>query len=232
MRLLATILITGAVLIAGCAGGAQQEMQDDMDEGWMPLFDGESIEHWRGFRQESLPENWQVANGSIYYNGEGGGDIVTRESYADFEFSFEWKISEAGNSGIIYRADEEHDTAWMTGPEYQILDNYGHPDAGQGNDRLAGANYDMHPVSPDAAKPAGEWNTGRIVANGAHVEHWLNGEKVVEYELWSDEWNERVQESKWTDYPDYGSLEEGHIALQDHGDPVWYRNLKIRRLGD
>ena len=204
----------------------------EIADGWSLLFDGASIEWWRGFRQDSLPGSWQVADGALYYNGEGGGDIVTVEEYGDFEFAFDWKISEAGNSGVIYRADEDHDAPWMTGPEYQILDNFGHPDRNNGDDRLAGANYDMHAVDPDVANAAGEWNTARIVADGAHIEHWLNGQKVVEYEMWSDDWQDAVANSKWTDYPDYGSVEVGHIALQDHGDPVWYRNLKIRRIVD
>lgn len=248
MRSIAVLTLTGSFLLSGCVDGARQQDQaasgnettsghnrltdQEVANGWVLLFDGESIDQWRGVRSDSLPSSWQVQDDAIHYNGEGGGDIVTMETYGDFEFAFDWKISKAGNSGIKFRIDEMHDVPMMTGPEYQILDNYGHPDRNNGNDRLAGANYDMHPVPADAANEAGEWNTGRIVANGAHVEHWLNGDKVVEYELWSDEWNTLIQESKWIDYPHYGSREVGHIALQDHGDPVWYRNLKIRRLGE
>ena len=207
--------------------------EDERAEGWELLFDGESFDDWRGFQQDSVPSGWTIEDGAIHFTGEnGGGDLITEEEFDDFELALEWKISEGGNSGIIYRADEAHDAPWMTGPEYQLLDNAGHPDAENGPIRQAGANYDMHPPTEDVTRPVGEWNEARIVANGSHVEHWLNGEKIVEYELWTDEWEETVAGSKWSEYPDYGTLESGHIALQDHSDPVWFRNIKVKRLSD
>ena len=236
-----TALLMILLLIAGVACGQKADDAADADEGgsmmaetdadgWQDLAAGET--HWRGYQREDLPPAWVVTeDGALYFSGEGeGGDIVTREQYDDFELELEWKIAEGGNSGIMYRVGEDHDAPWRTGPEFQVLDDAGHPDADNGPDRLAGANYDMHAPSKSVVKPAGEWNHVRLVVNGPHVEHWLNGEKIVEYELWSDEWKARIAESKWIDMPDYGMLEAGHIALQDHGDPVWYRNVRIRRL--
>ncbi len=196
-------------------------------EGWQAL----GPENWRGFRRDRLPEAWVVEDGVLHFRSEGeGGDIVTKEQYENFELELEWKISEGGNSGIMFRVSEDHDTPWRTGPEFQVLDDAGHPDALNGADRLAGANYDMHAPSKSVVKAAGEWNQTRIVANGQHIEHWLNGEKIVEYELESDAWKQRIAESKWIDMPNYGKEKSGHISLQDHGDPVWYRNIRIRRL--
>ena len=201
-------------------------------EGWMVLFDGTSTEQWRGYRTDSLPEAWVVTDdGALFLSDEGeGGDIVTTEQYADFELELEWKISEGGNSGIMFRVSEEHDAPWRTGPEMQVLDDERHPDAEEGEDRLAGANYDMHGPSEKVVNPAGEWNQIRLLVDGAHVEHWLNGTKIVDYELESDDWKQRIAESKWIEMPDYGKMPSGHICLQDHSDPVWYRNVRIRRL--
>lgn len=199
---------------------------------WTTLFDGTSMDAFRGFGREDLPSAWTIEDGAIaFVPGSGdGGDIITRDQFGDFELTLEWRISEVGNSGIIYRATEEFGAPWMTGPEYQILDNLRHPDAQYGEDRLAGANYDVHPADPEAVKPVGEWNATRIVANGNMVEHWLNGTMVVSYERYSDDWNARVADSKWVDHAEYGRRDSGHIALQDHGDRVWYRNIQIRNL--
>lgn len=201
-------------------------------DGWALLFDGASFDGWRGYSSDSIPGGWAVQDGAIYFTGDGGsGDIMTEEQYDNFELLIDWKISEAGNSGIMYHVTPGPETPWMTGPEVQILDNDGHPDAQNGLTRTAGANYDVHAPSQDVTNPVGEWNQLRLVINGPHVEHWMNGEKIVDYELWTDEWKEQVANSKWSEYPDYGLSETGHIALQDHGDPVWYRNIKIKRLG-
>lgn len=209
--------------------------QAEADEGWQLLFAGDEFDHWQGYHSDSISAKWVVDDNAIHFDpdrGGEGGDIITVHEYDDFELAFEWKISQCGNSGVIYRADdaEQYDSPWMTGPEYQILDNTCHPDAQNGDDRVAGANYDMNPPTQDVTKPAGEWNSARIVVDSAHVEHWLNGTKVVEYELWSDQWKQDVANSKWSEYPDYGMPRSGHIALQDHGDPVWFRNIRIREL--
>ncbi len=239
MRSFALALV--AFLVIGCMDrpaddheSAEHEngMDASKDGEWIVLFDGTSTDAFRGFDRETLPSSWVIEDGSLAYvpGGSDGGDIVTRDRFGDFELELEWKISETGNSGIIYRATEEFDAPWMTGPEYQLLDNLTHPDAQYGNDRLAGANYDVHPADPRAVSPVGAWNATRIVARGPHVEHWLNGNKVVSYELYSDDWTARVADSKWVNHPEYGRRLEGHIALQDHGDRVWFRNIRIRRL--
>lgn len=204
-------------------------------EGWQLLFDGQSADGWRAFGGDAMPAQWTIADGALHFDpsveGEGG-DIITDETYDNFEFVFDWKIGECGNSGVFYHVTESEEFTGVpqTGPEYQILDNTCHPDAENGPDRHAGANYALNAPSTDVTKPAGEWNTSRIVINGPMVEHWLNGEKVVEYELWSDAWKESVAASKFGQWADYGMARTGHIALQDHNDPVWYRNLKIRPL--
>lgn len=206
---------------------------DEEAEGWMLLFDGTTFDGWRGYRSESVPSGWVVQDAALHFSGEGGrGDIITEEQFESFELRLDWKISEGGNSGVMFHVTEEHEVPYASGPEVQVLDNTGHPDAANGPTRQAGANYDMHAPSQDVTKPAGQWNHLRLVVDGPHVEHWLNGAKIVEYELWSDAWKERVATSKWKDYPAYGLAESGHIDLQDHGDPVWYRNIKIRRLSD
>lgn len=203
--------------------------------GWQLLFDGETLANWRGYRSDSVPARWIVADGAIHFDPttEGtGGDIITDGTYDSFELELDWKIGECGNSGIFYRVTEsdQYERTYHTGPEVQVLDNSCHPDAQNGLDRTAGANYALHAPSKDATKPAGEWNHVRLVVDGAHVEHWINGEKVVDYELWSDDWKALVAKSKFTEWPDYGLARTGHIALQDHGDPVWFRNIKIRPL--
>lgn len=208
---------------------------EEKSEGWILLFDGENMEeHWRGFKKEELPSAWQVEEDAIVLVGKGGGDIVTKSEYKDFELMLEWKISEGGNSGIFFNVSEDakFKYTFQTGPEMQILDDERHPDAKQGknNNRQAGANYDLHPLSTPAVKPAGEFNTVRLVVKDGNVQHYLNGQKVVEYTLWSPEWESKVKESKFASMEDYGRYQSGHIALQDHGDKVWFKNIKIRPL--
>lgn len=202
--------------------------------GWELLFDGESIDQWRGFKKDSVPEAWQVQEGALVLTGKGGGDILTKEQYEDFELMLDWKIIEGGNSGIFFHVQEgDYKTVWQTGPEMQILDDERHPDAKQGKNgnRTAGSNYDLIAPSAKAVKPAGsDFNRVRLVVNDSNVQHWLNGVKVVEYQLGSPEWEEMVKNSKFANMPDYGRTGKGHIVLQDHGDKVWFRNIKIRRL--
>lgn len=202
--------------------------------GWQLLFDGKSLDQFRGFRKEKAPESWQVESGAIALVGKGGGDLLTKGQYENYEFSVDWKISEGGNSGIIYNVSEDaqYKATYHTGPEMQVLDNDRHPDAkmGKNGNRQAGANYDLIPVSTPAVKPVGQWNTAKVVVNNGRVQHWLNGKKVVEYQLGSPEWEAMVKGSKFASMPGYGRVKKGHIALQDHGDKVWYKNIKIRPL--
>jgi hypothetical protein len=159
----------------------------------------------------------------------GGGDIMTSEQFENFELELEWKIQGAGNSGVMFRVTEDADATYHTGAEMQVLDDAGHRD-GQSRLTSAGSNFALHPSPAGVVKPAGEWNAARLVANGAHVEHWLNGQKMVEYELWTPQWDSLVAASKFAQWPGYGKNRRGHIVLQDHGDTVAYRNIRIRVL--
>ncbi|MFN0007439.1 MAG: family 16 glycoside hydrolase [Planctomycetota bacterium] len=197
-------------------------------DGWQLLFDGKSTKGWRGFKQKGMPAGWSVENGALVRVGEAG-DIVTEEEFGDFELSLEWRIQPGGNSGVFFRVSEDHDHVWETGPEMQILDNAGHGD-GLDPRTSAGADYALHPPRWDATRPVGMWNQIRLLGRGPHVEHWMNGKKLLEYELWNPEWAALVAGSKFASMPGFGKNRKGRIALQDHGDRVEFRNVKIRRL--
>jgi hypothetical protein len=175
-----------------------------------------------------MPAGWQVVEGTLKRMAPAG-DIVTAEQFADFELRLEFMVQDSGNSGIMYRVSEEGAESYHTGPEMQVLDDAGHPDA---RNRLtaAGSCYALYPSPPGIVRPARQWNDVRLVVRGAHVEHWLNGVKVVEYELWSDEWRARVAASKFREWPAFGMSRRGHIVLQDHTDLVAYRNIRIREF--
>lgn len=196
--------------------------------GWRLLFDGVSTAGWRGFRQPSMPAAWTVVDGALTRVG-GGGDIVTADQFSNFELSLEWRIAPGGNSGIMFRVSEAADATFHTGPEMQVLDDVGHPD-GRNPLTSAGACYGLYAPSAGVVRPAGSWNEVRIVVNGPLVQHWLNGVRVVEYEIGSAEWLSRVAASVFRDLPRYGREPRGHIALQEHGDRVAYRSVKVREL--
>ncbi len=195
---------------------------------WRALFDGSTTAGWRGYRMDSMPAGWQVVDGALT-RVAAGGDIVTVEQFANFELELEWKLAPGGNSGIFFRVTETAEETYHTGPEMQVLDDAAHRD---GLSRLtaAGANYGLDPAPPGVVRPAGEWNAVRIVVRGAHVEHWLNGVQVVRYELWTPAWEAKVARTKFAEWPQYGRARRGHIGLQDHGDWVAYRNIRIRVL--
>ena len=197
---------------------------------WTVLFDGTSLDAFRGYRMETVPSGWTIEGETLTFDPEGErGDLMTREQYEDFELAWEWKMEPEGNSGVIYLVSEDYDAPWHTGPEYQLIDDDGYP--GELNDvQRTGSNYDVNAPTVDALNPPGEWNTSRIVVDGSHVEHWLNGQKVVEYELGSDRWEAEVAETKFAEFPDYGRNAQGHIVFQDHGDPIWFRNIRVREL--
>jgi hypothetical protein len=204
-------------------------------EGWKLLFDGQTTQGWRIYGRDTLT-GWAVENGELIALGEAGleghgSDIITLGQYEDFELSLEWKISEAGNSGIFFNVVEspEYNAVYETGPEYQLIDDIGFPMELEPSQHSA-ANYGMHTPSRIASKPAGQYNHTRLIVNKGRVEHWLNGEKTVEYELWTPEWEALIQAGKWKDFPGYGRARKGHIALQDHGNQCWFRNIKIREL--
>lgn len=202
--------------------------------GWIALFDGASAAHWRGYRREELPRNWTLEDGALAFVPRfwcSGGDIVTREQFGSFELELEWRISEGGNSGIFYRVVEsdEHGPVWHSGLEMQVLDNARHRD-GRSEKRRAGDLYDLVAGRVDATRPVGQWNEVRIVLDGERLEHWLNGARVLEAQLGTPEWDALVARSKYRKLPGFAKARRGHIALQDHGDRVWYRNIRIRRL--
>ncbi len=208
---------------------------EEITDGWKLLFDGKTTTGWRGFKQDSAGDNWKVINGILVGLGKGGdlaGDIITTQQFEDFELSIEWAISKGGNSGIFFHVLEgDYPTVYATGPEYQLIDDAGYPDKLE-EWQKTGANYAMHNASNKKLMPVGEFNTTKIKVKDGHVEHWLNDTKIVEYQLWTEEWKELVQKGKWKDYPDYGLARKGFIGLQDHGSEVKFRNIKIRDLTD
>lgn len=200
-------------------------------EGWKLLFDGTTMTGWRSY-QNKQTDNWDVKNGELYCKEEGvtkRADLITADNFENYELQIDWKISPKKNSGIIYMVTEGNGATYESGPEYQLIDDIGYP--GKLSDKqLSGSNYDMNAPSAKVAKPAGEFNHTKIVINKGHVEHWLNGTKVVEYQLWSPEWEQTKANSKWKDVKPYGMSKAGHIALQDHGGGVAFKNIKIKPL--
>ncbi len=196
--------------------------------GWRLLFDGKTTTGWRGWKMDTLPSGWQVVDGALT-RVRRAADIITTEKFKNFELSLEWKIAPNGNSGIFYRASEDDDAIYWSAPEMQVLDDAGHPD-GQSRLTAAGSDYGLYPSPAGVVQPAGQWNQVRLIVNGNHVEHWLNGVKVVEYELGSADWEARVKASKFAPHPHYGRNPEGYIGLQEHDSWVAYRNIKIRVL--
>jgi len=219
-----------------------EDVEATTEDEWTILFDGTSTENFRGYNKEEFPEaGWEIVDGTLHCMGSGmgeaggkGGDIITKKKYSNFELSLEWKISEGGNSGIFYLAQElEGKPIYISAPEMQILDNERHVDAklGKEGNRQAGSLYDLIPAVPQNAKPAGEWNQVRILVYDGTVVHTQNGENVVEYHLWTDQWKEMCANSKFADMPEFiNTAREGYIGLQDHGNDVWFRNIKIKEL--
>lgn len=200
-------------------------------DGWKLLFDGKTLDGWQRYDGAPIDSGWKVIDGAITRAGRGAIDIVTAKKYRNYELALEWKLSPdgpPGNSGIFYNVIDTGGIYWGA-PEMQILDDARHGD-GKSDLTSTGANYALHPVPHGTAKPVGEWNAVRIVRRGDHVEHWLNGVKVVEYELGSADWKERVAKSKFNDKPLYGTAREGRIGLQEHGSFVAFRNIRIREF--
>jgi hypothetical protein len=223
-----------AVALYGCLADAEPNTLTGKEQrdGWELLFDGQSLNKWKTFNGGSVT-GWKIMDGALHNSGNEnlyGGDIITMEEFDDFELYLEWKITPRSLSGIFFHVQEGIVNAiYESGPKYQLIDDSGWQGQLQAN-RQSGANYDLY--APENVKLAskGEWNKTRLVVRGPHVEHWLNGRKVVEYELWSDDWHERVKNSKWSNMPYYGSAKKGHIGLQDHGGLTMFRNIKIKRL--
>jgi hypothetical protein len=240
LSLLIAILLSVTAAAQSKSDKINQLTDDEKKAGWKLLFDGKTMTGWRGFHNPQVPEGWGVADGCITKiktdgRARTGGDLITVDQFENFEFSVEWKLEKGGNSGIKYLVSESLPPTGRSGVsfEYQVLDDDNHPDAKQGiaGNRTAGSLYDLIPASKDKkVNPPGEFNHSRIVVKGNHIEHWLNGIKVVEFDRSSDDYKQRVAESKFKTTKGFGEARQGHILLQDHQDAVWYRNIKIREL--
>ena len=198
---------------------------------WKVLFDGKSTDAWRGFKRDAFPaKGWVVENGALktIVGGEHV-DLITKDKYQNFELELEWRVAPGGNSGVIYLVSEDFDQTWKTGPEMQVLDDQGHKD-GKNPLTSAGALYALIAPANKTLRPAGKWNRARLIVNNNHVEHWLNGKKIVEYELGSDRLKQLIAESKFKEFPRFAENREGHVALQHHGEEAWYRKVRIREL--
>ncbi|NJD11931.1 MAG: DUF1080 domain-containing protein [Gemmatimonadetes bacterium] len=225
--LLAAVLLTALCSLHGLT--AQNTLSpEERAAGWRLLFDGRSLAAWRGYNQPTMPAGWQAVDGALT-RVEPAGDIITRDQFGDFELALDWKIAPGGNSGIMFRVRETADPAYYTGPEIQLLDTTGLAEQ-PAPETSTGSNYALHAPTAALAKPAGEWNAFRLLVRGNHVEHWLNGTRIVSYELGSDDWKRRVAASKFKDMPGYGVAPRGYIALQEHGAMVAFRNIRIREL--
>ncbi len=212
----------------------------EQKDGWKLLFDGKTFNGWHKYGGKELGAAWMVEDNTMHLKvatksspsrAKDGGDIVTDNEYQDYELSLDWKISACGNSGLYYHVveDAKYPNGWMTGPEMQVLDDTCHPDAKIIKHR-AGDLYDMISCNPVTVKPAGEWNRARLVSKQGKIEHWLNGQKVVSFDMNTPAWPAMIAASKFKGYADFGKARKGRIALQDHGDLVWYKNIKIRTL--
>ena len=208
-----------------------QVTPDEKKQGFQLLFDGNSLDQFRGWKQTTIPPMWKAVDGEIRLVPvpNRNSDIVTKKEYADFDLRLDWKVEAGGNSGIFIRSDETKPMAWATGMEMQVLDNARHPD-GKNVLTSAGSQYGMYAPIRDVSRPAGEWNSARILCKARQVTFWLNGVKVVSYVIGSPDWNARKAVSKYKDLPEYGLHPSGRIVLQDHGNQVSYRNIRIRVL--
>jgi len=246
MKKASIVFVLFAMMFVSCTPTAEhnQLSKEEKAEGWILLFDGEKTDGWRNYGKVTFPAGWIIEDGTLKCQGSGrgeagsneGGDILYDKKFSNFHLKMDWKISEGGNSGIFYlgKEDQAFPYIWMTAPEMQVLDNERHPDSFLGVDgnRKAGSLYDLIPANPQNAKPAGEWNSIEIISYKGTIVHKMNGATVLEYHLWTPQWNEMVANSKfpslnetWADV-----AAEGFIGLQDHGDDVWFRNLKIKEL--
>ena len=208
---------------------AQSRDNSTADSAWQDLLADNSLTAWRNYRSDEISAGWQIENGILYRSGKRAGDLITRAQFADFELELEWRVETGGNSGIFFRATEDHRYIFMSAPEVQILDDNHHKD-GRSTLTSAGANYGLHPAPRGIVRSAGAWNTVRVRVVGDSVTQWLNDQQIVSYQLNSEDWQRRVDNSKFRRWPDYGKARRGHIGLQDHGDPVAFRNIRVRPI--
>jgi hypothetical protein len=215
-----------AALVVGSLPGLAEK-----EGGWVDLFDGKTLEGWRGYQLEEVPPGWSVEDGVLAsVPGAGTTDLITKEEYGDFELIVEWKIEAGGNSGILYRASEDKERIWHSAVEIQLLDNDMYKDKPISLEHAAGAVYALWPAKKEAFREHGAWNETRIVAKGTNIQVYLNDVEIASFEVGGDEWKEKVAASKFSKYPGMGELAKGHIALQSHGSKTWFRNIRLRKL--
>ncbi|MEO7802783.1 MAG: DUF1080 domain-containing protein [Ginsengibacter sp.] len=235
--------LAGLVIFAGCntshktnsaASTSNATQMNTINSDWVSLFDGKSLDGWRTY-QNKESDSWSVMDGVIHCKGsvddksDMRADLITNQQFENFELSLDWKLSPQGNSGIIYLFNEDSAASYLTGPEYQLIDDANYPQKLE-DWQKTGANYAMNPAPTAAPKPIGEWNNTKILVKDGRVEHWLNDTKIVEYQIGSAEWQANKANGKWKDTSQYGTVKKGYIALQDHGSEAWFRNIKLRML--
>lgn len=237
MKRLAACLITTGILISCSSSknaGENNLSKMEKEQGYKLLFDGKTMNGWRTYQNKSAA-SWAVDSGTLHCKGGNANygaitaDLMTKDQYKNFDFEVDYKISPKGNSGILYLVTEDSSSSYLTGPEYQIIDDVNFPEKLEAWQHTA-ANYAMNPAPDAQPNTAGEWNHARIVKNGNHVEHWLNGKKVVAYELHSDEWNKNKMAEKFKDDAGYAAAEKGYITFQNHGSEAWFKNIMIKEL--
>ncbi len=246
IKTIVAIGVTGILLACNNSGSKETTTQTESattenktDDGWELLFDGVSTKGWHKYKADTIGHAWKVVDNTLFLDASekadgkivGGGDIVSDQEYDNFHLVYEWKISPNGNSGVIIYAqeNEKYKYPWETGPEMQVLDNNGHPDAKIQKHR-AGDLYDLISSSKETVKPAMEWNLAEIKCKDGKLEFFLNGENIITTTLWDENWQQLVAGSKFKNLPDFAKFKKGKIGLQDHGDNVWFRNIKIKRL--
>ncbi|ACU64676.1 3-keto-disaccharide hydrolase [Chitinophaga pinensis] len=237
MKHIIPVLALSLLTLSASAQTPNTLSKKEKKAGWKLLFDGKTTQGWHTYLKTEPSAAWKVQDGALSLdqdakkNGAPGGDLVTNDEYENYELSIEWKISEGGNSGIIFGVHEDPKlgATYLSGPEMQVLDDQKHPD-GKFTKHNSGDLYDMKKSEKYAAKPVGEWNTAVIRKKDGKLTFWLNGVQTIDVTMGSDEWKTLLDNSKFKTWKAFGQYPKGHIALQDHGDQVWYRSVKIRQL--
>ena len=214
-------LLASANALSATAPNTLSEI--DRKLGWRLLFDGKTLDGWRNFRKQAPSDGWQVIDSALVRAKKGAGTLITKDQFGSFELVLEYKISPAGNSGVMFHATEEYDRAWKSGPEVQLLDNQARPDT-----QLSGWIYDLYAADEDATRPAGKWNEVRILVTPEQCHTSVNGVTYSRFIKGSDQWNKKVARSKFASYPNFGKATQGHIGLQDHGGKIWFRDIKLK----